>query len=281
VALVLVGTPIGHLADLSPRGAEALRNAKLVACEDTRVTKKLLQAHGIETPTSAFHAHSSPAVLARLVERVLAGEDVALVSDAGMPTLSDPGRELVAAVRARGGAVTVVPGPSAPSAALAAAGLPTEPHLFLGFLPRQGKRRRQQIEWLAQLPVTGVLFESPRRLPKTLAELAERLGPRQAAVARELTKRFEEVVVAPLPELAIHFAEPPKGEIVLLVGPPAPQAGAEDDADDEAVWIAEASRGLALGQAPSKLAKELAARSGRPRKAAYAWVMAAQRGEGD
>lgn len=278
MGLVIVGTPIGHLADLSPRAAEALGSAALVACEDTRVTKKLLQAHGIETPTTSFHAHSSPSAMERLVERVLTGEQVALVSDAGMPTLSDPGRELVAAVRARGGAVTVVPGPSAPAAALAVAGLATEPHLFLGFLPRQGKRRRQQIEWLAQLPVTGVLFESPRRLPKTLAELAERLGPRTAAVARELTKRFEEVVVAPLPELAARFAEPPRGEIVVLVGPPAVESGPEDDAEDEATWLAEAARGLALGQAPSRLAKELAARSGRPRKTAYAWVMAAQRG---
>ncbi|MEM1024718.1 MAG: 16S rRNA (cytidine(1402)-2'-O)-methyltransferase [Myxococcota bacterium] len=279
MALVVVGTPIGHLGDLSPRGVEALKNADVVACEDTRVTRKLLQTHGIDVPVSPYHAHSPPAVLQRLADRALAGDDVALVSDAGMPTLSDPGRELVATVRSRGGAVTVVPGPSALTTALAACGLPTEPHLFLGFLPRQGKRRRQQIEWLAQLPVTGVLFESAQRLPKTLGELADRLGERPAAVARELTKRFEEVVVAPLPELAGHFLEPPKGEIVLVVGPGHSSPSEPGDELDESAWVAEAARGLALGMAPSQLAKDLANRSGSPRKKAYDWVMQAQRGD--
>jgi 16S rRNA (cytidine1402-2'-O)-methyltransferase len=281
MTLYVVATPIGNLGDLSPRALDVLRSADVIACEDTRVTGRLTHHFGIDTPLVSFHAHSSPAAMARLVDRLRSGEQVALVSDAGTPCISDPGRELVEAARAQGIDVVPIPGPSALITALSAVGLPSEPLLFLGFLPRSGKRREQQLRWIAQLPVTAVLYEAPLRVPATLRELAERLGDRPAAVVRELTKRFESIAVASLQELAAQTPEPPRGEVVIVVAPSVDDEASAVDETERTSWVEEAARSLALGVAPSRVAKDLAARSGRGRKEAYQWVLQAQRGSGD
>ncbi len=264
MSLFVVATPIGNLGDLSFRAVEVLRDADVIACEDTRVTRKLLQAHDIRTPTESFHAHSGADAVARWVGRLAAGTQVALVTDAGTPTVSDPGAALVAAARAADIDVRVIPGPSALTAAVAASGLPPEPLLFLGFLPRQGRARQTRIGWLNQLPVTGVLYESPIRLPATLRDLASALGDRPAAVTRELTKRFETVVRGTLPELAERFSEPPKGEIAVVIGPGAGPGPSSWEQVDQALQA-----GLSEGEPPSRLAREVARQTGRPRAAVY------------
>lgn len=270
MTLFVVATPIGNRADLSPRAVQVLQEADVIACEDTRVTRKLLEPLQIRTPTVSFHAHSRERDLERLLERLAQGERVALVSDAGTPTISDPGVELVQAARDAGHPIQVVPGPSALTAAVAASGLPPEPLLFLGFLPRSGKARRERIDWLRQLPATGVIYEAPARVPKTLAELAAALGSRPAVVARELTKLHETVVSGRLPELAETFAEAPRGEVVLVIGP----AAAPERADDDEVRR-RLSAELEEGDcgAPSDLARRVAAETGRSKSQVYRMLM--------
>ena len=221
--LWLVATPIGNLGDISRRAVEVLSEVSFVACEDTRRTGLLLQRLGIaKRPLVAVHEHNEVEASAHIVDRLLAGETAAYVTDAGMPAVSDPGQRLVAAAAAAGITVSVVPGPSAPLAALAVSGLPTDRWVMEGFLPRKGTAREQRLEEIAAEQRTVVLLESPKRLAATLEDLAEACGAdRPAAVVRELTKLHEEVVRGTVAELAAQFAGPPKGEIVVVLGPPA------------------------------------------------------------
>ena len=262
--LHVVATPIGNLGDLSPRAADTLRRAGRILVEDTRVTAKLLAHIGAKVPMTRYDDHSSERVRDAIVAR-LGEEAIALVSDAGTPLISDPGYKLVRAARAAGHAVHTVPGPSAAIAALALAGLPTDRFLFLGFLPAKAKARADAIAEVAAVRATLVLYESGPRLGDALAALAEALGEREAAVARELTKLHEECVTGSLAELAARYADTsPKGEIVIVVGPPA-EAGEASDEDLDAA-LDEALRRLS----PSRAAAEVAERLNVPRKRAYA-----------
>jgi 16S rRNA (cytidine1402-2'-O)-methyltransferase len=265
--LYIVATPIGNLGDLSPRAADVLARADLIAVEDSRVTGKLLQHIGIKRPMMPYHDHNAESVRPRLIER-MAGEAIALVSDAGTPLISDPGYKLVREARAAGHQVVTIPGPCAAVAALTLAGLPTDRFLFLGFLPAKAKARADAIAEVAGVRATLVLYESGPRLAATLAALTEGLGEREAAVTREITKHFEEAVTGTLTGLAARYAEaPPKGEIVVVVAPPgeAPPASADE---------AEAALAEALTRLPaSKAAGEVAKRFGMDRKALYAQAL--------
>lgn len=262
--LYVVATPIGNLGDLSPRAADTLRQADLILAEDTRVTGKLLAHVGAKARMTRYDDHSSEREREAIVAR-LGSEAIALVSDAGTPLISDPGYRLVRAARAAGRIVHAVPGPSAAIAALSLAGLPTDRFLFLGFLSAKAKARGNAIAEIAQVRATLVLYESGPRLGDTLAELARQLGSREAAVAREITKLHEECVTGTLHELAGRYANaPPKGEIVIIVGPPAEAAEATGEELDAA--LDEALRNLS----PSRAAAEVAEKLGVPRKRAYA-----------
>lgn len=219
--LHIVATPIGNLGDVSFRALATLAAADAILAEDTRVTKTLLAHYGITTPLVTYNEHSAQIIRPRMVARLEKGEALALVSDAGTPLVSDPGYKLVEAAIEAGIAVIGVPGPSAVMAALVVAGLPTDRFFFEGFLPPKSAARRTRLATLASIPGTLVMFESPRRLPAMLADAAAVLGMRPAAVARELTKFYETVRRGSLPALAELFAAegPPKGEIVVLIGP--------------------------------------------------------------
>ena len=220
--LSLVATPIGNAADITLRALATLRAADAIVCEDTRVTAKLLAIHGIARALIAYHEHNAermrPAILARLRQ----GERLALVSDAGTPLISDPGFKLVRAALAEGLPVTALPGPSAALAALLLSGLPSDRFLFAGFLPARTVARRGELVELARVPASLIFFETAPRLADALADMAAVLGDRAAAVARELTKLYEEVRRGALGELARHYAAsgPPKGELVVVVAPP-------------------------------------------------------------
>jgi 16S rRNA (cytidine1402-2'-O)-methyltransferase len=262
--LHIVATPIGNLRDLSRRAADTLSRADRILAEDTRVTAKLLQHIGAKVPMSRYDDHSSDDDRAQIVAQ-LDGQAIALVSDAGTPLISDPGYKLVRAARAAGRAVHTVPGPSAVTAALTLAGLPTNRFLFLGFLPAKSKARADAIAEVAHLRATLVLYESGPRLGDTLGALADQLGDREAAVAREISKLHEECVTGTLAELAKRYAEaPPKGEIVVVVGPPLAARAASDEALDAA--LDEALKDLS----PSRAAAEVAELLNIPRKRAYA-----------
>ena len=262
--LYIVATPIGNLGDLSPRAADILRRADVIAVEDSRVTAGLLRHVGTKTPMVPYHDHNAEGVRPGLIAR-MATEAVALVSDAGTPLISDPGFKLVRDARAAGHLVVTIPGPCAAVAALTLAGLPTDRFLFVGFLPSKAHARAEAIAEIATIRATLVLYESGPRLGASLAALAEGLGDREAAVTREITKKFEEAVTGTLSTLATRYADaPPRGEIVIVVAPPgeAPPASAED-AD---VALAEALTRLSTGQAASEVAKAL----GLDRKTLYA-----------
>ena len=265
--LYIVATPIGNLSDLSPRAAMVLGAADVIAVEDTRVTARLLQHVGSSRPMTPYHDHNAERVRPGLVAR-MASEAVALVSDAGTPLISDPGYKLVRDARAAGVKVVTIPGPSAAIAALTLAGLPTDRFAFHGFLPAKAGARAAAIAEAGAFRGTLVFYESGPRLGATLAALAEGLGERDAAVAREISKRFEETVTGTLAELAARYAElEPKGEIVLVVGPPgeAPPPAEED---------VEAALREALARLPAaKAAGEVAKRFGADRKALYAKAM--------
>src|SRR5215469_879146 len=230
--LHLVATPIGNLRDVSLRALEVLAAADAVACEDTRVTRKLLSHYAIATPLTPYHDHNAATALPKLIARLGEGARIALVSDAGTPLVSDPGYRLVRAAQAAGHPVTVVPGASAVLAALGVAGLPTDRFFFEGFLPPKEAARRARIAALARIPATLVLFETGPRLAASLADLAAGLGEREAAVCRELTKLHEEVRRGTLGEVAGLYRElpAPRGEIVIVAAPPAepPEAGADE-----------------------------------------------------
>ena len=218
--LYIVATPIGNLSDLSPRAAEILKRADVIAVEDSRITGKLLNHLGVKRPMTPYHDHNAEGVRPGLVAR-MGTEAVALVSDAGTPLISDPGFKLVRDARAAGRAVTTIPGPCAAIAALTLAGLPTDRFLFVGFLPSKAKARADAIDEIAGVRATLIFYESGPRLGSALAALAKRLGDREAAVTREISKMFEECVTDKLSNLAERYADmPPKGEIVIIVGPP-------------------------------------------------------------
>src|SRR5215510_10195688 len=204
-SLVLIATPIGNLGDITARALDGLKTADLIACEDSRVTAKLLAAAGIEKPLLPYHDHNAEAMRPKLLARIAAGERVALVSDAGTPLISDPGYKLVQAAVAAGLAVTMLPGPSAPVMALALSGLPSDRFLFGGFLPTKSKARREAIAEAARAPVTLIFFETAPRLVESLKDLLAVLADRKAAVARELTKLFEEVRRDSLSALVAHY----------------------------------------------------------------------------
>ena len=219
--LQIVSTPIGNLGDLSVRAASALEQADIIACEDTRTTRKLLALTGRTTAARLvpYHDHNGATMRPRLLADIADGKVVVLVSDAGTPLISDPGYKLVAACHEHGFTVTSIPGPSAPLAALAVSGLPSDQFMFAGFLPSTAKACRNAIQQVSRVPMTMIWFESPRRFCRTLETMADVLGPRLGVVARELTKMHEEIIRAPLPELAAIFRqrETIKGELVLLV----------------------------------------------------------------
>ena len=265
--LYIVATPIGNLSDLSPRAAQILCRADLIAVEDTRVTARLLQHVGSGRPMTPYHDHNAERVRPGLVER-MAREAVALVSDAGTPLISDPGYKLVRDARAAGVAVVTIPGPSAVVAALTVAGLPTDRFAFFGFLPAKPGARAAAIAEAAPFNGTLIFYESGPRLRATLAALAEGLGDREAAVAREISKRFEETATGTLLELARRYADAsPKGEIVVVVGPP----GAPPPADQDEVETALAE---ALDRLPpARAAGEVAKRFGVDRRELYARAM--------
>jgi 16S rRNA (cytidine1402-2'-O)-methyltransferase len=261
--LYVVATPIGNLGDLSPRAAETLRNCTLVLAEDTRVSGKLLKHAGARTPMRRYDDHSRDSERATIVER-LASEAIAIVSDAGTPLISDPGFKLLRAARDAGRKVIAVPGPCAAIAALSISGLPTDRFLFLGFLPAKAKARADAIAEIADVRATLVLYESAQRLGETLRALLEILGERDAIVARELTKLYEQSFVGTLTVLADRFEDAvPKGEIVIVVGPPEEAEAAADATIDR--LLESAMERLS----PSRAAAEVAEQLNIPRKRAY------------
>ena len=258
--LFVCATPIGNLDDVTLRVLEALRSADVVLCEDTRHTRTLLQRHGIDARTLSYHEHNEAARTAELLPRLEAGEAIALVSDAGMPGISDPGARIVRASVDAGIDVVVLPGPSAVETALVASGLVGERYQFLGFLPRGEKSWAE----LVGVAFPSVAFESPQRLPETLRSLAAFDPERDVAVCRELTKKFEEVARGTAHELAGRFADPPKGEITLVVGP----ASSPSDVDADVALAAVAE--LVESGVPRRRAAELVSRvSGIPRNRLY------------
>jgi 16S rRNA (cytidine1402-2'-O)-methyltransferase len=260
--LYIVATPIGNLADMSQRAVQMLRAADLVAVEDSRVTGKLLHHLGLKKRMRPYHDHSSEADRDALLAVARSGV-VVLVSDAGTPLISDPGYKLVRAAREAGIQVSTAPGPSAAITALSISGLPTDRFLFAGFLPSKAKARADAIEEFANVKTTLIFYESGPRLGAALAALAAILGPREAVVARELTKKFEEVVSGTLAELAGRYAEiEPKGEIVVIVGPPGEEAPEQGD-------YADALKTALETMPPARAAKEIAKRYGVDRAEVY------------
>jgi 16S rRNA (cytidine1402-2'-O)-methyltransferase len=273
--LYLVATPIGNLRDVTWRALDTLAAADVIACEDTRVTRKLVDHYGIGTPLTPYHEHNAAEARPRLLARLDAGAAVALVSDAGTPLVSDPGYKLVRAVQEAGHPVTALPGASAVLTALGVAGLPTDRFFFEGFLPPKDAARRTRLAALVHVPATLIVFESGPRLGASLAAMAAELGPREAAVCRELTKRFEEVRRGTLAELAAHYAETeaPRGEIVVVTAPPM------DDAIPQAAEV-DAMLSNALTRASMKDAvAEVAAATGLPRRDVYQRALALERND--
>ncbi len=265
--LYLVATPIGNLADITHRALRVLGEVVLIVAEDTRQTRKLLAHYGIETQRSllSYHEHSSAGQLEQILATLAQG-DVALCSDAGTPGINDPGYALVRAAIGAGHTVSPIPGPSAPLAALIASGLPSDAFLYLGYLPRKASPRRRAISDVAEQPYTLIFLETPHRLLDALHDLQTVLGERQIAVARELTKMYEEIFRGTFGEAIARFeAQAPRGEITLVI------AGAKSSAEvwDEPRVIAAIAAALSEGKKPSQIARQLAAESGWPRREVY------------
>jgi 16S rRNA (cytidine1402-2'-O)-methyltransferase len=260
-----VATPIGNLRDITLRALEVLAGADVIACEDTRVTRKLLEHYGISTPMLAYHEHNAAAARPKLLAKLTAGESIALVSDAGTPLVSDPGYKLVRAAQEAGHTVTAVPGASATLAALNVAGLPTDRFFFEGFLPPKAGQRRARLAELARIPATLILFETGPRLADALADLATELGPREAAICRELTKFHEEVRRGDLATLAADYArmDEPRGEIVVVIAPP--PAEEKPDAQQVDDLIRNALKRVSMKDAVG----EVAMATGLPRRDIY------------
>ena len=273
--LYVVSTPIGNMGDFSFRAVETLRSVALILAEDTRHSRPLLQKHEIRTKLASYHEHNEAKSVAGLVERLQAGESLALISDAGTPLLSDPGERLVRAAVDAGIAVVPVPGASALLAALVASGLPTDRFAFHGFLPRKGKERAELLDEVASSRMTAVLYEGPGRVADTLRDLAARAPGRETVVARELTKQYEEFRRGTLESLSAYYEEtPPRGEVVIMI------AGASPPAPDEAVLRQEAdalrARGLSVRDTVAELVKR-----GAPRNLAYRLAQDAEMGNGE
>jgi 16S rRNA (cytidine1402-2'-O)-methyltransferase len=257
--LYLVATPIGNLADITHRAIDVLSNVELIACEDTRHTRKLLQHYGISTKTISYHEHNEQERARQLVELLREGKDVAVVSDAGTPSINDPGFRLVRAAIENGLAVVPVPGPSALISALIAAGLPTDEFFFGGFLPARSNARRSRLNELRSVPGTLIFYEAPHRLAGTLKDAYEILGEREAVVARELTKLHEEIKRGRLSELAEHYStEDARGEIVLLIDRTVLETAVTNEAGSVASLVDQFERdGLDHRAALKKAAREL------------------------
>lgn len=271
--LYLIATPIGNLGDITLRALQCLAACDVIACEDSRATARLLQHYGIKVPRISYHEHSPPAAREAILARLAGGARVGLVSDAGTPLISDPGYKLVRAAIAQGANVSGLPGPSAPLMALILSGLPSDRFLFHGFLPPKGAARRTVLAELANLDASLIFFESARRLPQSLCDMAQILGHRPAAVARELTKLFEEIRRDALPALAGHYTQagPPKGEVVVVIGPPL--AGDKDRLAQEDELDALLRENLQKFRLKEAVA-QAAATTGLPRKQVYARALA-------
>ncbi|HJG37898.1 16S rRNA (cytidine(1402)-2'-O)-methyltransferase [Enorma phocaeensis] len=290
--LIVVGTPIGNLGDLSPRAIEAFRRADAVCCEDTRVTGKLLAHAGVPKPLVRCDENVIAGRTAGLVERMAAGDTLAFASDAGMPGVSDPGQVLVDAARAAGIAVEVVPGPTACITALVASGIPCEHFFFEGFLPRKAGERARRLAQLASVPGALLFYESPHRVTATVASLAEAYPSREVALCRELTKLHEEVIRGTAAEVLeeLETRDEVRGEIVLVVAPPtagelaelavripgAAGAAGAGVSDLDAALRADIERALADGESASSIAKRLSQRYSRRRREVYAMVVELQ-----
>jgi len=272
-ALYIVATPIGNLGDMTIRGIETLAASDIIACEDTRVSRVLLERYGISRRPFAYHEHNAEHAGPKLIEALLAGKSVALVSDAGTPLVSDPGGRLVPEAKAAGIRVVPIPGASSVLAALTASGLLKDVFYFAGFLPSKQGQRRAKLEQLRALDAALVFFESPNRAVATLGDMAEVFGPqRPASLCRELTKTFETVTTLPLKELVAAFSahDNLRGEVVLVVGPPVEaQTVARSDEDIDALL-----RALVLEMPPSKAAGEAARMTGRPKGELYQRLLA-------
>jgi 16S rRNA (cytidine1402-2'-O)-methyltransferase len=269
--LYVVATPIGNLSDVTFRALEVLGAVPLIAAEDTRLTKRLLSRHGVETRLTSFHARSGPGRLAVLLEHLRGGADLALTTDAGTPAVSDPGAELVTAWAAEGGRIVPIPGPSAVLAAVSATGLAGPRWAFEGFLPRSGRERKERLAAIAADARGTVLFEAPGRVAATLRDLANACGPeRPAAVGRELTKLHEQIVNGTLGELATSVEDgsiPSRGEFVLVVG--AGPAATTDDVDSTAAALAAVERLVRQGVARGDAARQVSGETGIPRRRLY------------
>lgn len=277
-ALYLVATPIGNLSDITLRALETLAGADVLACEDTRVTRVLLDRYGIVNRPYAYHEHNADEAGPRLMAALEQGKSVALVSDAGTPLVSDPGYRLALLAIAAGHRVVPIPGASAPLAALVGSGLPNEAFLFAGFLPSRDKARRDRLAELAGVPATLLFFESPHRIAATVAAAAEVLGETRAAcVCRELTKTFEEFRRGTLGELAAHYGDgrTVKGEIVFVIGPPGEADAPEAEDVDRLLTL------LAKDMSTGKAATEAARRTGLPRKELYQRLVDLKDGDGE
>ena len=264
--LYLVATPIGNLEDLGPRALRTLREVRLIAAEDTRVTRKLLSHFDLHTPLTSYYEHNKLTKLEAVLVALTQG-NVALVSDAGMPAINDPGYELVRAALGAGHTVCPIPGPSAPMAALAASGLPTDAFLYLGYLPRKASERRELTARVAELPYTLIWLESPHRLLAGLADLESGLGDRQVAVARELTKVHEQIWRGTLSQARAYFsANEPRGEFTLVVAGKTKEEKQKWTEDKVNIAI---KFGLKFGESPAALAKRVAEESGWERREIY------------
>jgi len=271
--LFLVATPIGNLEDFSPRAQRVLKEVSLIAAEDTRHSRKLLSHFDIHTALTSYFDHSNEQKLEKLLSKLDKG-DLALISDAGMPGINDPGYPLVRAALDAGHSVSPVPGPSAPVAALAASGLPSDQFLYLGYPARKSKERQDSFRLIETLPYTLVWLESPHRLTDSLEDMQAILGDRQVAVAAEMTKKFERFFRGPLSEALVHFEqEPIRGEFTIVV------AGAAQQSE---LWYEEQVnsalvKGLEISQPPSQLAKQVSSLSGWPRRKVYALIQDIQK----
>ncbi|NQU31363.1 MAG: 16S rRNA (cytidine(1402)-2'-O)-methyltransferase [Anaerolineae bacterium] len=270
--LYLVATPIGNLEDLSPRAERILREVQLIAAEDTRVTGKLLAHFKIDTPKTSYFEHNKLRKLDRILEALSTG-DVALVSDAGTPGINDPGYELVRAALTAGHKISPIPGPSAPIAALVASGLPTDSFLYLGYLPRKAKERRAKLEEVENHPYTLIFLESPHRVLGALEDIDAVLGNREIAVARELTKLYEEIFRGETASALEHFTvNAPRGEFTLVIA----GKNLADAQWSEAKLRIAIEAGLAAGEASSGLSKRLAKESGWQKRDVYKLIVARQ-----
>ena len=269
--LYLVATPIGNLEDMSPRALRILREARLIAAEDTRHTGRLLAHFSIQTPLTSYFEHNKHTKLDKILSALGEG-DVALVSDAGMPAINDPGYELVRAALEAGCIVSPVPGPSAPVAALAASGLPTDSFLYLGYLPRKSSERKTFLSQVVSAPYTLIFLETPHRLCDSLADIETVLGNRPLAVARELTKLHEEIWRGTVQMAQVYFKEhEPRGEFTLVVG-------GKPVSDEKPKWTedrleVEVVSGLKNGESPTALARRLAQESGLERRQIYQFIL--------